>query len=119
LVLRYITFVPRSTHSALWSFVNISYFCSSGFDNECSAQALVDLLPSIECLMEPLQLPPTVLALCGNGIVEDDEDCDCGPLRYLHEVDNNIYYRLTQVFFSVPSPRMRHTPSVMPFYTRC
>ncbi|KAE9418063.1 hypothetical protein Angca_005190 [Angiostrongylus cantonensis] len=52
-----------------------------GFDNECSAQALVDLLPSIECLMEPLQLPPTVLALCGNGIVEDDEDCDCGPLR--------------------------------------
>ncbi|KJH40971.1 hypothetical protein DICVIV_13059 [Dictyocaulus viviparus] len=53
-----------------------------GFENECSAQALVDLLPSVECLTEPLQLPRTVLALCGNGIVEEDEDCDCGPIRY-------------------------------------
>ncbi|KAJ1349954.1 hypothetical protein KIN20_005638 [Parelaphostrongylus tenuis] len=53
-----------------------------GFDNECSAQALVDLLPSVGCLVKPLKLPPTVLALCGNGIVEGDEDCDCGPVRY-------------------------------------
>ncbi|KAK6061072.1 reprolysin family zinc metalloprotease, partial [Cooperia oncophora] len=28
-----------------------------GFDNECSAQALVDLLPTIECLTEPRELP--------------------------------------------------------------
>ncbi|VDM62758.1 unnamed protein product [Angiostrongylus costaricensis] len=53
------------SHTAIANYRQ--YFCSSGFDNECSAQALVDLLPSIECLMEPLQLPPTVLALCGNG----------------------------------------------------
>ncbi|KAL6722873.1 hypothetical protein Aduo_017950 [Ancylostoma duodenale] len=53
-----------------------------GFDHECSAQALIDLLPSIECLGEPQRLPRTVLALCGNGIVEDDEDCDCGPAKF-------------------------------------
>ncbi|KIH61095.1 reprolysin family zinc metalloprotease, partial [Ancylostoma duodenale] len=52
-----------------------------GFDHECSAQALIDLLPSIECLGEPQRIPRTVLALCGNGIVEDDEDCDCGPAK--------------------------------------
>ncbi|KAK6009851.1 hypothetical protein OSTOST_25191 [Ostertagia ostertagi] len=54
----------------------------SGFDHECSAQALVDLLPTIECLTEPKVLPSSTLALCGNGIVEEDEDCDCGPAKY-------------------------------------
>ncbi|KAK5972583.1 hypothetical protein GCK32_001458 [Trichostrongylus colubriformis] len=53
-----------------------------GFDNECSAQALVDLLPTIECLTEPKELPRSALALCGNGIVEEEEDCDCGPAKY-------------------------------------
>ncbi|VDO79533.1 unnamed protein product [Heligmosomoides polygyrus] len=53
----------------------------NGFDNECSAQALVDLLSSIDCLEQPRELPRSGLALCGNGVVEEYEDCDCGPAR--------------------------------------
>ncbi|WKY15963.1 hypothetical protein Q1695_000995 [Nippostrongylus brasiliensis] len=53
----------------------------SGFE-ECSVQALVDLLPTIQCLDEPRKLPGSCLAICGNGIIEGNEDCDCGPAKY-------------------------------------
>uniref|UniRef100_A0A9J2Q3M3 Peptidase M12B domain-containing protein n=1 Tax=Ascaris lumbricoides TaxID=6252 RepID=A0A9J2Q3M3_ASCLU len=53
-----------------------------GFDYDCSVQALVEKLPEHICIQSPPQsVPKTALAVCGNQIVEQHEECDCGPER--------------------------------------
>uniref|UniRef100_A0A0N5AF55 Peptidase M12B domain-containing protein n=1 Tax=Syphacia muris TaxID=451379 RepID=A0A0N5AF55_9BILA len=48
--------------------------------NECSVQTLVDRLPMHECIQKPpVNLPNTVLPICGNHYLEPGEECDCGP----------------------------------------
>uniref|UniRef100_A0A914S2W8 Peptidase M12B domain-containing protein n=1 Tax=Parascaris equorum TaxID=6256 RepID=A0A914S2W8_PAREQ len=54
-----------------------------GFDYDCSVQALVEKLPEHICIQLPPQnVPKTALAVCGNQIVEQHEECDCGPERF-------------------------------------
>ncbi|CAD6189147.1 unnamed protein product [Caenorhabditis auriculariae] len=56
-----------------------------GFE-ECSAQQLADLLPKHRCLEPNNRLRRPIVSLCGNGIKEFEEECDCGPEKWCDNI---------------------------------
>ncbi|KAL3074382.1 hypothetical protein niasHS_015212 [Heterodera schachtii] len=58
-----------------------------GFDHDCSLQWMVNLVQQQrnQCLSQQLRPNVTTLALCGNGVAEGMEQCDCGPGRMCAE----------------------------------
>ncbi|KAL3107058.1 hypothetical protein niasHT_019454 [Heterodera trifolii] len=58
-----------------------------GFDHDCSLQWMVNLVQQQrnQCLSQQLRPNVITLALCGNGVAEGMEQCDCGPGRMCAE----------------------------------
>lgn len=57
-----------------------------GYDHDCTLQQMVNMLQKNRCLQLVAHRPSFItpyaveksLALCGNGVVEESEECDCG-----------------------------------------
>ncbi|PAV84477.1 hypothetical protein WR25_18285 [Diploscapter pachys] len=53
-----------------------------GFEYECSAQALIQSASRLPCLSTDIPtLSRSSLPVCGNGVVEASEQCDCGSSK--------------------------------------
>jgi hypothetical protein len=73
-----------------------------GFDHDCSAQHLANIIHRNRCLSKKPRsekdnvkdgyldwtnfYDPT-LAMCGNGVVEGEEECDCGVKKFCNEIN--------------------------------
>jgi hypothetical protein len=53
-------------------------FAFSGFDQDCSLQLMVNLALRTRCLAREPRPDQWSLPLCGNGLREGNEQCDCG-----------------------------------------